>query len=146
MNASIPTRTDTFTPGAVFPLLLTNFRVGLVWLDYMMKFPNVQTDYGVLDAFQPNSSHVAPVLTWDNKITIVLALIDGALRESCDDASRYINRCPFFCRTHFGQAKMCSAEKRTAIYLSKAWKKLLFTTRSRSKWTDWIVPCTRWSV
>jgi hypothetical protein len=75
-------RNDVVTTGAVFPLLLTDFPTGMTWFNVMAKNPNVQTLYGTVEAFNSTGS-IAPLLTWDTKITVALAMIDGATQFNC---------------------------------------------------------------
>jgi hypothetical protein len=65
------------TPYGVFPLLLVDRTVGAVWLHNTIYSPAGQTKYGALEGTGLNGSLISPVLTWDTKITAVLAIMNG---------------------------------------------------------------------
>ena len=62
--------------------MLTDFPTGMAWFNYMASNPKVQTQYGTVEAFNATGS-IAPLLTWDTKITVALAMIDGATSMNC---------------------------------------------------------------
>ena len=77
-------RTDTMSTGAVFPLLLADFPTGMAWFNFMAANSRVQTPYGTVEAFNSAGS-IAPLLTWNTKITVALAMIDGATQYNSDN-------------------------------------------------------------
>jgi hypothetical protein len=71
------THTHMVTPYSVFPLILVNRNVGAVWLHNMLSSPAGQTIYGALEATSIDGKDISPVMTWDSKITTVLAVMGG---------------------------------------------------------------------
>ena len=69
------------------------FRVGLVWLHSVLQYPKMQSEYGMVEAYDTSSSLIAPVLTWDNKITVALSLIQGAYEDNCEETKNYGGTC-----------------------------------------------------
>ena len=65
------------TPYSSFPLILVNRTMGAVWLHNMLYSPAAQSIYGATEATQIDGKAISPVLTWDSKITTVLAIIGG---------------------------------------------------------------------
>jgi len=69
--------THMVTPYSVFPLLLVNRNYGAAWLHNMLYSPAGQTIYGALEATSIDGKDISPVMTWDTKITTVLAVQGG---------------------------------------------------------------------
>ncbi|CAM6002084.1 unnamed protein product [Sphagnum balticum] len=65
------------TPYGAYPLLLINKEYGAAWLHNMLYSPCGQTKYGALEGTGLNGSLMSPTLTWDTKITTVLAILNG---------------------------------------------------------------------
>ena len=65
------------TPYGCFPLLLLNKEIGAAWLHNTIYSPCGQTQYGALEGTGLNGTLISPVLTWDTKITTVLAAMNG---------------------------------------------------------------------
>lgn len=65
------------TPYSTFPLMLVDRRLGAIWLHNMLLSPAAQTKYGALEGTGLNGTLISPVLTWDTKITTVLAVLGG---------------------------------------------------------------------
>ncbi len=65
------------TPYGVFPLLLINKEYGAAWLHNTVYSPCGQTKYGALEGTGLNGTLMSPTLTWDTKITTVLAILNG---------------------------------------------------------------------
>lgn len=70
-------RTDIITPYGSFPVVLANFTVGLVWYHNMISGPKMQGPHGSTEAILINGTMIAPLVTWDTKITTVTALLGG---------------------------------------------------------------------
>ena len=80
------------TPYSVFPVLLVNRTVGATWLHNMLYSPSGQTIYGGLEATSIDGKLISPVLTWDSKITTVLAIMGGnsdIIREYMQTSKMY---------------------------------------------------------
>ena len=69
--------THMVTPYSVFPILLVNRNIGAAWLHNMLYSPSGQTIYGAVEATSIDGKDVSPVMTWDSKITTVLAVLGG---------------------------------------------------------------------
>ena len=65
------------TPYGAFPLLLVSKEYGTAWLHNTIYSPCGQTKYGALEGTGLNGSLMSPTLTWDTKITTVLAIMNG---------------------------------------------------------------------
>ena len=86
------THTHMVTPYSVFPLILVNKNVGAVWLHNMLTSPAGQTIYGALEATSIDGKDISPVMTWDSKITTVLAVMGGnrdIVREYLKQTNKY---------------------------------------------------------
>ncbi len=86
-------RTDIITPYGSFPVIIANFSVGLVWYHNMISGPKMQGSsfswplfamlcsnlhigpHGSTEAILVNGTEISPLLTWDTKITTVLAML-----------------------------------------------------------------------
>lgn|GEM_PF-2735755 len=72
------TRRDVVTPYAVFPVILAGpVGVGASWLHVMLSGPRMQGPYGSTESVNIAGTGFAPVLTWDSKITTVVAILGG---------------------------------------------------------------------
>jgi hypothetical protein len=69
--------THMVTPYSVFPLFLVSRSHAAVWLHNMLYSPAGQTIYGALEATSIDGKDISPVMTWDSKITTVLAVLGG---------------------------------------------------------------------
>lgn len=69
--------THMVTPYSVFPLFLVSRSHAAVWLHNMLSSPAGQTIYGALEATSIDGKDISPVMTWDSKITTVLAVMGG---------------------------------------------------------------------
>eukprot|EP01087_Luapelamoeba_hula_P010238 TRINITY_DN2706_c0_g1_i1.p1 TRINITY_DN2706_c0_g1~~TRINITY_DN2706_c0_g1_i1.p1 ORF type:complete len:330 (+),score=52.71 TRINITY_DN2706_c0_g1_i1:430-1419(+) len=67
----------TITPYASFPVILADQAVGLVWYDNMLRGRRMQGRYGSTESAKVDGTEIAPVMTWDSKITTVLAMLGG---------------------------------------------------------------------
>jgi hypothetical protein len=71
----------------VFPMLIGDDvfggNVGLTWLKNTLKFDRMVGDYGMSESFSNDDTKaIAPVLTWDGKVTTDLALLGGVYNET----------------------------------------------------------------
>ena len=90
--ASLPTTTDLYTPYAAFPVILANSKVGLVWLRRMLLHDRMQGPYGSTEAIDTSGRSIAPLVTWDSKMTTVVSILGGTvdlLRRALKDDGRY---------------------------------------------------------
>ncbi|KAG2382056.1 hypothetical protein C9374_005848 [Naegleria lovaniensis] len=65
------------TPYASFPTILAHRNVGLAWYWMMLKGSKMQGLYGSTESITANGKKICPVLTWDSKITTVVAICGG---------------------------------------------------------------------
>lgn len=76
--AEQPILTDrVLTPYGAFPAILIEPAAGLAWYQRMLRMPRAQTVLGSIESFTQNGSEVAPIVTWDAKVTTVLAMLGG---------------------------------------------------------------------
>jgi len=76
--ADQPILTDrVLTPYGAFPAILIEPAAGLAWYQRMLRMPRAQTVLGSIESFTHNGSEVAPIVTWDAKVTTVLAMLGG---------------------------------------------------------------------
>ncbi|EFA85167.1 GPI anchored protein [Heterostelium album PN500] len=66
-----------FTPYGAFPVLLANHSVGLTWYHNMLMAPGMQGPYGTTESGSSNGTMIAPLLSWDTKVTGVVAILGG---------------------------------------------------------------------
>jgi len=71
-------RLDVVTPYGAFPTIMANLPIGLGWYLHMLKGPRMQGPFGSTEAVSLNGTRISPLLTWDAKITSVLALASVA--------------------------------------------------------------------
>jgi len=71
------TRTDVITPYAAFPLMLANISYGLAWYHWMISGSKMQGPHGSSEATLTNGTKISPIMTWDSKITSVVAILGG---------------------------------------------------------------------
>ncbi|NQZ90580.1 MAG: hypothetical protein HRT54_23715 [Colwellia sp.] len=78
--------TSVTAPYATFPMLIadqiTGNNVGLQWLRNVLSFDGMIGPNGMTEAFDTSTFNIAPVLTWDGKVTTNLALIGGVYNET----------------------------------------------------------------
>jgi len=68
---------DLITPYAAFPVILADLPTGLVWYYNMLMGSRMQGPYGSTESVDNKGSAIAPVLTWDSKITTLCAMVGG---------------------------------------------------------------------
>lgn len=67
------------TPYASFPVIMANESVGLAWYLNMLQGPAMQNMYGSTEATNINGTSISPVITWDSKITTIVAMLSSHL-------------------------------------------------------------------
>lgn len=67
------------TPYASFPVIMANESIGLAWYLSMLKGSAMQNLYGSTEASHVNGLTISPVITWDSKITTVVAMLSSNL-------------------------------------------------------------------
>ncbi|KAK4934149.1 hypothetical protein LTR66_015704 [Elasticomyces elasticus] len=68
---------DVVTPYSVFPTLLFNTSVGLAWYKNMLDGKGMQNLYGSSEALRRDGTGVSAFVSWDSKITTIVALLGG---------------------------------------------------------------------
>jgi len=66
------------TPYATFPVFLANQRIGLIWYHNHLLGSKMQNIFGNTESITVNGDRICPLVTWDSKITTVLAMLGGA--------------------------------------------------------------------
>jgi len=79
--------TSIISTYGVFPMLIADdvfgVNVGLDWLKHTLEFDNMVGDFGMSESFSNDDTKaIAPVLTWDGKVTTDLALLGGVYNET----------------------------------------------------------------
>lgn len=86
------THQHIIAPYAAFPVILADERIGVVWLHNMLLGSSMQGPYGISESITIDGERIAPLLTWDGKITVTLALIGTStekMREALMRAEKY---------------------------------------------------------
>ncbi len=73
------------TPYASFPVIMANESIGLAWYLQMLKGSAMQNVYGSTEASHVNGLTISPVITWDSKITTVVAMLSANLIDVSRD-------------------------------------------------------------
>lgn len=83
-NAGIPSisfiteqELDVITPYSVFPTVLFDRGVGAAWLWDMLQGKKMQNPYGTTESERIDGTGVSSFVSWDSKITTVVALLGG---------------------------------------------------------------------
>ncbi len=71
------THDDVITPYGAFALILASQPHGVEWLHRMLTYRKGQNCYGSTEAFNITGTSIAPLTTWDSKITTLAATIGG---------------------------------------------------------------------
>ncbi|KAF7552641.1 hypothetical protein G7Z17_g4164 [Cylindrodendrum hubeiense] len=78
---SVASQTDQYleviTPYSVFPTVMFNKAVGLAWWRNMIVGKKMQNPYGSTESTRVDGELVSALLTWDSKVTTVVALLGG---------------------------------------------------------------------
>jgi len=79
---------DIIAPYATYPVIMADHllgsNAGIQWLRGIANIDKMIGPYGMTEAFAVDDQAIAPVLTWDGKITTVLALMGGVVNETRD--------------------------------------------------------------
>ncbi|KJE90716.1 hypothetical protein CAOG_08566 [Capsaspora owczarzaki ATCC 30864] len=65
------------TPYGAFPVILASQPEGFAWLHNMISAQRGQNCFGTTESMLLNGSYVSPLVTWDSKITTVVAALGG---------------------------------------------------------------------
>lgn len=68
---------DLVTPYGAFAAILAEPGVGLAWHHRMISMPKMQGPHGTTESVRVDGAYIAPVVTWDSKITSLLAMCGG---------------------------------------------------------------------
>lgn len=77
VGSQVVTRTDVITPYGSYGLMMQNITAGLCWYNNMLQATRMQSSYGSTEAINVNGTEISPLVTWDSKITTVLAMLGG---------------------------------------------------------------------
>ena len=69
------------TPYGSFPVIMANESIGLAWYLNMLQGPAMQNLYGSTEAANINGTSISPVITWDSKITTLVAILSSHLTD-----------------------------------------------------------------
>lgn len=76
--ASQPVHWDqSVSPYGAYPVMLVDLPSGLAWYNTMLSLPKMQTVTGSVEAARVDGTSVASILTWDTKVTSVVAMLRG---------------------------------------------------------------------
>lgn len=68
---------DLLTPYGSMLLMLTEPGIGLAWHHNMLMMPRMQGPHGTTESMSKDGRWISPVVTWDSKITTMLAMCGG---------------------------------------------------------------------
>lgn len=68
---------DLICPGAAWPTILFDRKIGLAWYKNMLDGRGVQSYLGAVDATRRDGSAVSSIVSWRSKAPIMLALLGG---------------------------------------------------------------------
>ncbi|KAJ3533712.1 hypothetical protein NM208_g7860 [Fusarium decemcellulare] len=68
---------DVITPYGAFPVVLFDKAVGLAWWRNMIVGKKMQNPYGSTESTRVDGELVSALVTWDSKVTTVVALLGG---------------------------------------------------------------------
>lgn len=98
-NAGVPSvssqqeqELDVITPYSVFPTLLFNQEIGLLWYKNMLDGQGMQNPYGSTESGRRDGDGVSAFVSWDSKVTTLVALLGGVgdfVREGLVKERRY---------------------------------------------------------
>jgi hypothetical protein len=79
-------KNTTIAPYATFPMLLADYNqqtnTGLKWLQNILAYGKILSEYGALESYDTTTFAVTPLLTWDGKALISLAMMGGVINET----------------------------------------------------------------
>lgn len=73
------------TPYGSFPVIMANESIGLAWYLHMLKGSAMQNPLGSTEATHVNGQTISPVITWDSKVTTVVAMLSSKLIDVTRD-------------------------------------------------------------
>ncbi|KAF2191459.1 putative GPI anchored protein [Zopfia rhizophila CBS 207.26] len=83
-NAGIPSissqtvqELNVITPYSVFPTILFNQSVGLIWWKNMVDGKGMQNPYGSTESERIDGNGISSFVSWDSKITTIAAILGG---------------------------------------------------------------------
>jgi len=68
---------QSVSPYGAYPVMLVDLPAGLAWYNTMLSLPKMQTVTGSVESSDVFGTSVASILTWDTKVTSVLAMLQG---------------------------------------------------------------------
>jgi len=68
---------ESVTPYGAYPSILVHPSAGLAWYAATLALPRMQTQHGSVESSNLDGTSIASILTWDAKITTVLAMLGG---------------------------------------------------------------------
>lgn len=71
------THDDVVTPYGAFPLFLASAPHGAAWFHHMILTRKGQNCYGTTEGFNVSGTAISPIVTWDSKITTLVATTGG---------------------------------------------------------------------
>lgn len=113
------THRRVISPYAAFPTILAGTE-GLAWLNLMLQHPKMQTPYGAAESFDLDTGRAAPLLTWDGKMTTVLAALGGVHAQIAACLKKDGKYAKFYsvCDTYFSKT-FCSEDTSTPTILKR---------------------------
>ena len=83
---------DVITPYGVFPTMLFNQTVGLMWYKNMLDGKGMQNPYGSTESGRRDGTGISAFVSWDSKVTTLVALLGGVgnfVKEGMMKEGRY---------------------------------------------------------
>ena len=87
---------DVITPYSVFPTILFNRTVGLMWYKNMLDGKGMQNPYGSTESGRRDGTGISAFVSWDSKVTTLVALLGGVgdmIREVLRNEGHYHDFC-----------------------------------------------------
>lgn len=70
-------RHDVITPYGGYPVILANQTVGLIWYHRILLGTAMQGPLGSTESINLNATELSPLVTWDSKVTNIVAFLGG---------------------------------------------------------------------
>lgn len=71
---------NVITPYGAYSVILANYTNGIVWYHHLLKGSKMQNQFGSTESISLDGKEICPLLTWDSKITTVVAMYGGIHR------------------------------------------------------------------
>lgn len=71
---------NVITPYGSYSLMLANHTMGLIWYHHVLLGSKMQNQYGSTESISLDGKEICPLLTWDSKITTIVAMYGGIQR------------------------------------------------------------------